>query len=415
MTASLRARVDAVLGPARPMRLGVAVSGGGDSVALLWVLVGYAREHGITLHVVSVDHGVRPEAQQEVSFVADLCRRWDVQHHVARWTGWNGDGNFSAKARDARYALMADWACANDITHIALGHTADDQAETFLMRLARGAGVDGLSAMAPRRSSRGITWVRPFLSVERAALRAFLRASGLNWCEDPSNENRDYERIKVRDALTVLAPLGITVDGLVKVTQNMIGAREALDLQTFQAAHDLARVQHGTIVIDKGRFAMQPKEIRRRLLVHTVRWISGNGYPPRGGTVTRSLDAIEDGQTVTLDGCQIMSDGSQFWVFREYEAVRGLSSEIGKIWDVRWRIDFADEVSDLEVRALGYEALARIEGWRNMGLPRAALASSPAVWRDGRLVAAPVANPHKDCTAYLQGGDDAYFSTLLTD
>ena len=176
MTASLRARVDAVLGPARPMRLGVAVSGGGDSVALLWVLVGYAREHGITLHVVSVDHGVRPEAQQEVSFVADLCRRWDVQHHVARWTGWNGDGNFSAKARDARYALMADWACANDITHIALGHTADDQAETFLLRLARGSGANGLAAIAPRSEFVGIRVLRPLLAVPRGRLRASLRA-----------------------------------------------------------------------------------------------------------------------------------------------------------------------------------------------------------------------------------------------
>ena len=151
MTAYLRERVDAVFGLARPIRLGVAVSGGGDSVALLSVLVGYARDHGIALHVVSVDHGVRPEAKQEISFVADLCRRWDLQHHVEYWTGWNGEGNFSAKARDARYALMADWACANDITHIALGHTADDQAETVLLRLLRGAGLQGLAAMPASR------------------------------------------------------------------------------------------------------------------------------------------------------------------------------------------------------------------------------------------------------------------------
>jgi tRNA(Ile)-lysidine synthase len=414
MTAYLRERVDAVFGLARPMRLGVAVSGGGDSVALLSVLVGYARDHGIALHVVCVDHGVRPEAKQEISFVADLCRRWDLQHHVEYWTGWNGEGNFSAKARDARYALMADWACANDITHIALGHTADDQAETFLMRLARGAGVDGLSGMASSRSSRGITWVRPFLTVERAALRTFLRASGLDWCEDPSNENRDYERIKVRDALTVLGTLGITVDGLLNVAHNMTEAREALDWQTFQAARDLATVRHGVIVMDKGRFDTHPKEIRRRLLVHTVRWISGNGYPPRGGTVTRTLEAIANGRTVTLDGCQIMSDGSQIWVFREYDAVRSLTSEIGETWDVRWLVDCADDDPDLQVRALGFDALTSIDGWRSVGLPRAALASSPAVWCNGQLVAAPVANPDKEWTAYLKDGDDAYFSALLS-
>ncbi|WP_299623860.1 tRNA lysidine(34) synthetase TilS [uncultured Tateyamaria sp.] len=414
MCAALIDSVAAVLGETPPKRLGVAVSGGGDSVALLAVLVAYAKDHEIELHVVSVDHGVRPEAKQEISFVTDLCARWDLPHHVEYWTGWNGQGNFQANARDARYALMADWAYANDIGHIALGHTADDQAETFVMRLARGAGVDGLSAMAPRRVTHGITWIRPFLHVERAALRTYLQAARISWCEDPSNENRDYERIKVRDALTVLGTLGITIDGLVQVSHHMTKAREALDWQTFLAARDVATIQHGVVALDKRRFFTNPDEITRRLLVHSVTWVSGSGYAPRGAAVTRALTAVRAGQTTTLDGCQIEVDGPAVWVFREHNAVRDTVCEVGETWDDRWLIDGPEDDPDLEVRALGFEALAHIDGWRDIGLPRAALAASPSVWYDATLVAAPIAQPDEDWAAHLDGGADAYFAALLS-
>jgi tRNA(Ile)-lysidine synthase len=414
MTAALIDSVASVLGEISPQRLGVAVSGGGDSVALLAVLADYARARDIELHVVTVDHGVRPEARQEIAFVTNLCARWGLEHHVEYWTGWTGQGNFQAMARDARYALMADWAYANEIGHIALGHTADDQAETFLMRLARGAGVDGLSAMAPRRITHGITWVRPFLKVERAALRTYLKAAHLSWCEDPSNESRDYERIRVRDALAVLGTVGITIEGLVQVAQNMAKAREALDWQTFLTAREVATIQGGAVALDRRRLLTQPDEIGRRLLVHSVRWISGSAYAPRGPTVARALAALRSGKTSTLDGCMVEAAGPTVWVFREHNAVREAVCEVGETWDNRWLVEGPDDNPDLEVRALGFEALAGIDGWRDIGLPRAALAASPAVWYDDTLIAAPIAQPDEEWDAHLDGGADAYFAALLS-
>mmetsp|Transcript_28668 Transcript_28668/g.54115 ORF Transcript_28668/g.54115 Transcript_28668/m.54115 type:complete len:416 (+) Transcript_28668:2824-4071(+) len=414
MSAALTESVAAVLGETPPKRLGVAVSGGGDSVALLAVLVAYAKERNVDLHVVTVDHGVRAEAKQEISFVTDLCARWELPHHVEYWTGWNGEGNFQANARDARYELMADWAYANEIGHIALGHTADDQAETFVMRLARGAGVDGLSAMSPRRINYGITWIRPFLQVERAALRTYLQAARLSWCEDPSNENRDYDRIKVRDALTVLGTLGITVDGLVQVAHHMTKAREALDWQTFLTAREVASIQSGTVALDRRRFFTQPDEIARRLLVHSVTWVSGSDYAPRGQTVARALAAVRSGQTTTLGGCQVEMDGAVIWVFREHNAVRHTVCEVGETWDDRWLIDGPDDDPEMEVRALGFEALSDLDDWRALGLPRASLAASPSVWYRDTLIAAPVAQPDDEWTAHLDGGADAYFAALLS-
>ena len=414
MNVTLSESVAAVLGQTPPKRLGVAVSGGGDSVALLAILAKFARDHDIELHVVSVDHGIRPEAKQEISFVREMCAGLGLPHHVEHWTGWKGQGNFQAVAREGRYALMSNWAHANEISHIALGHTADDQAETFVMRLARGAGVDGLSAMAPRRVNQGITWIRPFLGVQRADLRTYLRAQKLGWCEDPSNENRDYERVKARDALTVLGTLGITVDGLVQVTRNLTKAREALNWQVFLSAREAVTVQHGAISIDRHHFQTLPEEIARRLLLNSVQWISRTPYGPRGPTIARAQKAVLAGQTSTLDGCQVSIKGGRVWVFREYNAVRDKACDVSKAWDGRWRVDGPRDRPLLEVRALGFDALANIQGWREIGLPRAALASTPSVWYKDELVAAPIAQPDAGWSANLENGADTYFAALLS-
>ncbi|KIC51189.1 hypothetical protein RA29_04850 [Tateyamaria sp. ANG-S1] len=414
MLAPLIAAIEAQMGSAPPAKLGVAVSGGGDSVALTATLVHYCRDNDVELHVITVDHGLREEAKDEIALVTDLCSRWNLPHHVEYWTGWDGQGNLQAAARDARYELIADWAYANRIGTVALGHTADDQAETFLMRLARGAGVDGLSAMAARRVRHGITWVRPFLGIERSALRNYLRASQIAWSEDPSNQSRQFERVRVRDALTILGTLGIRAETLVEVADHMARSREALDWQTFLAAQDMAQVIHGVIAIDLAKFRLLPQEIARRLMVHTLGWTSQHAYPPRKEPVARAIAAVRTGQSATLDGCQVSVENGMIWVFRELNAVKDMVCEVGDMWDDRWLITGPEDDPDLEVRPLGYEALAGIDGWREIGLPRAALAASPAVWYNDELVAAPFVGFDDEWTAELDGGKDAFFAALLS-
>ncbi|MEL6466960.1 MAG: tRNA lysidine(34) synthetase TilS [Pseudomonadota bacterium] len=414
MLAPLIAAIEAQMGGSPPDRIGVAVSGGGDSVALMAALVSYCQDKDVELHVITVDHGLREGTKEEIALVTDLCAKWDLQHHVEYWTGWDGQGNLQAAARDARYEIMADWAYANRISVIAVGHTADDQAETFLMRLARGSGVDGLSAMQARVVRYGITWVRPFLGVERASLRHYLQASGIKWCEDPSNRSRDFERVRVRDALTVLGTLGITTEKLTEVADHMGRAREALNWQTFLAAQDMAQVIHGVIAIDLAKFRLLPQETARRLIVHTLSWTSQHSYPPRKDPVARAIAAVRTGQSATLDGCQVCVENGMIWVFRELNAVKDTVCEVGDMWDDRWLITGPEDDPDLEVRPLGYEALAGIEGWREIGLPRAALAASPAVWYEDQLVAAPFVGFDDDWTAELDGGKDAFFAALLS-
>lgn len=400
--------------PRPPERIGVAVSGGGDSVALLCLMADYALEQSMEVHAVSIDHGLREAAKEEVAAVTDLCANLGIPHHVEYWQSWDGRGNLMAEARKARYDLLTDWAQANDIGTVALGHTANDQAETLLMRLARGSGVDGLAAMESRRISNGLVWLRPLLDVHRRELRHYLQDKGVPWVEDPTNEDRDFERIRARDALELLEPLGMGIDTLVSVTRNMARAREALDWQAFLSAREVAKISHGAVAFDLRRFRTLPEEIRRRMVLRGISWLSGSDYPPRGQSVMAALTAIREGRTFTLDGCMILRDDDLVWICRELNALEGNVVEVGDLWDGRWAVNGPEDDPEMEVRALGDEGLQAFDKWRETGIPRAVLRVTPGVWYEGQLIAAPVVESAAGWSAELEGGKDAFFAALLS-
>lgn len=377
----------AALGPGP---VGLAVSGGGDSVALLVLAV----QAGIAVQAATVDHGFRTEAADEAAAVAALCARLGVPHAVLRWT-WDGRGNRMAAAREGRMAVLAAWAQARGLPVVALAHTADDAAETFLMALARRAGVDGLSAMADRRAAAGMVWLRPLLGVRRAALRDVLRAAGIGWAEDPTNDDPAFERTRARAALRALAPLGIDVDGLCAVAGHLRQVRDALDAAVLAALPAVFREAGGALAVDRAALGAQPEEVRRRLLLAAFRWIGG-GPGPRAADLARAGAALAAGRAATLAGVQVLASG---WIVREAKAVQGLAAPVGAVWDGRWTVSGPPGT----VRALGPAGLAQCPGWRATGLPRAALAAGPAVWEGDRLLAAPLAGRGKGWTAACTG------------
>jgi tRNA(Ile)-lysidine synthase len=406
--------IEAQFLPDPPLKIGVAVSGGSDSMALLVMMASFADRYEIELHAISVDHGLREGAQAEIKLVTDLCGQLGVAHHVEYWSDWDGVGNLQGTARAARYELISGWAHANGITSVALGHTANDQAETVLMRLARGAGVDGLAAMSPRRVSGGISWIRPFLGQSRVELQNFLTGKNLSWADDPSNENRDFERIRMRDAIKVLAPLGITVQGLSKVSEHMAEAQSALDWHTFLAAKEACNITCGVVEIDLKVYGILPVEIARRLLVRTFMWINNSDYSPRRSAVLQAQNAIKKRVSATLDGCQVSCSGTHIYVFRELNAVCNETCNIGDFWDKRWHITGAEDTREFEVRPLGDVGIKVCNGWRTLGLPRAAVLSLPAVWRGDDLVAVPALDQGINWQAELTRGPDTFFATLLS-
>lgn len=390
--------------------LGVAVSGGGDSVALLHILA--AR--GEDLRAVTVDHGLRDESATEAAQVATLCQRLGVPHTVLKWEGWDKSGNLQNAARQARLRLITAWAAEENITHIALGHTLDDQAETVLLRLARGSGVDGLSGMAAQRVDGPLTWVRPLLHARRDELRAYLVEKNVEWIDDPSNDDPKYDRVKARQALSVLTGLGITADGLVATADRMQDARTALEAATLALADTCADITDaGEVRIEMAPFNAAPDELRFRLLSATLQWISGAPYRPRFDSLRGILARIDAETGQTLHGCVIRSHSGNIIVRREVSKVAP-PCPVNAVWDHRWAVTERGDEPAKTIAALGEDGLRECENWREKGHAREVLLASPAVWNEGQLVAAPLAGMANGWAIGLKDGKKGLHKSLMT-
>jgi tRNA(Ile)-lysidine synthase len=387
---NLQARLRAAFAPSPPDKLIIAVSGGGDSVALLHLLAHWARDGGPKLQAVTVDHGLRPEAAIEAAGVAALCQSLGIPHVTLRWTGWDGTGNLMDAARRARMRLISDWAVGQGVGHVVLGHTLDDQAETFLMRLARGSGVDGLSAMSHHRKALGVVWERPLIGVDRQDLRRYLMHHNVPWIEDPTNDDARYDRIKMRQALALLEPLGITKERISDTVFLMTMARDALQGAAQRLAETVTEEPAGALVVEKRPFSMAPYETQLRFMAEAIRWMSSADYRPRRESLTEAHADVILGRKRTLSGCILRSDADHIRITREPRAVATLFIPTDQPWDTRWRLS-GPHGPDLEIRAIGAEGLRHIKDWRDTGLSRDTLIVTPAIWRGDTLIAAPCA------------------------
>ena len=370
-----------------PARIGLAVSGGGDSMAALHLM---AQVFGPAVRAVTVDHRLRPEAAEEARFVAGVCAGLGLPHEVLVWDHDAISGNLQDQARRARYGLMSDWARRQGIGALVLAHTADDQAETLLMGLARGAGIDGLAGMRPNWAEGNLHWHRPFLAHTRQDLRDYLQRHGLHWRDDPSNENDRFTRVKARRAIRALAPLGLTAERLAQVAGHLAQAQQALDHAVDEALAWHGHQAAGAIALDRAGLMALPSEVARRLLVAVLRGIGGAAHPPRGADLDRLIAAIAQGRAATLAGCRLLHQGPRLWLCREGRAVAGLTTPSLAPWDRRWSL-IGPHAPGLEIRALGAEGLALCPDWRGLALPRPVLLTTPAIWDQGRLIAAPLA------------------------
>jgi tRNA(Ile)-lysidine synthase len=380
-------------------KIGVAVSGGSDSVALLHLLAAA----GAQVYAVTINHDLRAEAAGEAQFVARLCAGLGVPHSVLVWDHGVVAGNLPNAARRARYGLMEGWAASNGIDRVMLGHTADDQAETVLMGLARGAGLDGLCGMRPWWDLGRVRFERPLLGVIRADLRGYLTRAGVGWVDDPTNDDVLYQRVRVRKALVMLRPLGITVEGLGQVAQNLAAARQALVLGMAEAASRMVRESAGALIFDRYAWRGLPIDLQRRLIIAALRWISAADYAPRADAVLRVQAAIDGGRHATLWGCRVRVTDTEVCVTREPKAASSANCPPDQLWDNRWRVDGPSEPG-LEVRALTADGLRACKDWRATGFSRDALVVSPAIWRGDALIAAPLAGFSNGWTARIDAG-----------
>jgi tRNA(Ile)-lysidine synthase len=397
--------------------LGVAVSGGGDSIALLVLAARWAQERGHAIFAATVDHRLRDESAAEAAGVAGLCARLGVPHQTLH-TGnlRQAGGNLTAAGREARFALLGEWAQGLGLSAVLLGHTMDDQAETVLMRLARGSGAEGLSAMQAVLRRSGMVWLRPLLGIRREALREDLRADGITWVEDPTNEDTGYDRVKARQAFAALAPLGIDAEGLARTAWHLQRQRRVLERAMDDLSHRARTCGAlGEIRLDVAAMASDEPDTALRLLADSLIRVSGAVYRPRFRALSEVLEGVVlgPGAGATLSGCLIRACSGAALICREPRACapsKLLPQSFGAgetTWDRRWRISASGEwPASAQLGALGEPGLAVLRSAADCGewlmpeswasAPRVVRQTTPAIWQDigaesPELLAAPLA------------------------
>ncbi|MGE5156969.1 MAG: tRNA lysidine(34) synthetase TilS [Gemmatimonas sp.] len=291
----------------------LAVSGGPDSVALMWLMVRWRRSlaRGPRLIAVTVDHGLRPEAAREAREVKRLARELELPHRTLRWSGEKPRTGVPAAAREARYRLLAQAAKAAGASHIVTAHTRDDQAETLLMRLLRGSGIAGLGAMARVTERDGIALARPLLDVAKSRLVATLAKAKIAYANDPTNYDTALTRPRLRGLLPALAAEGGDARCLARLATRLSRANAAVEVLADGAERYLALKGHGAlqslhngVVFDAEAFAGLPEEIRLRLLMRAINRFGHEGPAELGKleALLAQLDRNSTGRSAKTGG-----------------------------------------------------------------------------------------------------------------
>ena len=251
----------------------LAVSGGPDSIALLWLAARWRRglKRGPRLIAVTVDHGLRPEAAREALMVKRLAQKLELEHRTLRWTGEKPRTGVPAAARDARYRLLADAARRSGATHVVTAHTREDQAETLLMRMLRGSGLAGLAAMARESERDGVRLVRPLLEISKAQLIATLNKAKIGFADDPTNRDTQFTRPRLRALMPALAAEGGDARNLARLAARLARANAAVEILADGAERYLALKGGAAHAgFEAQAFAALPEEVRVRLLKRAI-------------------------------------------------------------------------------------------------------------------------------------------------
>jgi tRNA(Ile)-lysidine synthase len=399
------------LPPHGDARIALAVSGGSDSTALMVLVadwLGQTATSTATVTVLTVDHGLRPQSAAEALAVARQAAALGFAHATLAWAGAKPETGLQAAAREARYRLMAAHMREHGVAALFTAHTADDQAETLLMRLARGSGLDGLSAMAPisrleAGGEFGLSVVRPLLDVPKARLQATLRQRGIAWIEDPSNQSPAFERVRLRAVREGLAALGLSNEKLALSARRLARARLAIDHAVAAFCDPVGGHVHtdpcGFLRISAAALRQAPLEIAVRVLVRAIAAAGGSPAPvPLAGVedIAQALRWPAAAGAWTLARAAIVAAPDGVLVEREpgREPLPRLVPVSGGrvLWDGRFRIVAGPALeTGLEVAGLGADGSREVrQALANArDVPPRALAAVPAIWRGLDLVAVP--------------------------
>ncbi len=399
--------------------IALAVSGGPDSTAMMQIAALSKKLKNNNVTVIVVDHGLREESKNEANIVGQNAKLLGFKFKILKWDGVKPKTRIQEIARKTRYKLMTSWCKKKGIEKLFLAHHLDDQVETFLMRLGKGSGVDGLAVMNYVTEISSLKLVRPFLEIPKTRFIKILSITNLEWISDPSNFNSDYKRSRIRKILPILSKEGINSKQIGLVIKRMRSAKDALNTQTnILLKKYLSNVDNVAYFLNKELLKdVKEKEILLRVLEKIFMNISGSIYPPRRNKLENIISWILKNNNIkakTLTGVVVRKRKSELIFYREpddcYKSVniRPLTSRYS-CWDDRFFLK-ANKSNDLQIRALGdvgikilkEEKILKRQGFQNV--PLSAWKTVPGVWSKKRLISVPTLGycKQKDLKIYIK-------------
>jgi len=278
-------------------------------MALALLAQAWAQSGGRSLRTVTVDHRLRTDSGTEAAGVGAWLAARGIAHDILAWTGDKPTSGVQEAARAARYSLIADWARGLGIGHVLVAHHLDDQAETILMRLARGSGITGLAGMRSVTVQGGVRICRPLLGVPKARLLATLRAAGQAWIEDPSNTSVKFARTGYRRLNGLLEERGAGSAHIAALAQSFARLDALMQTATRRVlGAGAVRLADGTVTLPHALYAALPDAIAARLLRDVLAEVGGRPLAPRGDRLARAqvrLQGAGSPASFTLGGCHI--------------------------------------------------------------------------------------------------------------
>lgn len=392
-----------------PDHIVVAVSGGGDSIALCLLAAQWAAENGAKVTALTVDHGLRAGSSQEAGQVAAWLSQRSIEHEVICWTEAKPVTGVQEAARKARYALIADWMIKRKLTNLLVAHHAEDQAETFLLRAGQGSGIDGLAAMAPVSRRNGLRLLRPLLAIPKSRLTATLKVMQQPWIEDPSNQDHRYSRVQFRSLLPGLADAGMPPGRIAALAEGFgVLSRSLHHIDRLAIAACTTLHPEGYATLDRAYVGTLPIPLQGRVLRQLIHAVGGRTYPPRRAAVDRLLQRLTAGtefRGATLGGCRIQPWRGRTLICREARNF-GTPLVLHSTQTVTWHALFEVVVSGAAGLIVG--PLTK-QGWKAISgdvsadasarIPAIVLPSLPVFYDSDGVLAVPALDYHRDSGA----------------
>ena len=378
-------------------KVALAVSGGPDSMALAFCVKRWAQRACVAF---IVEHGLREESAAEAAQVKERLQNLGIPTEILPWKHDDRPKRLHEKAREARYGLLTEACHRQGASDLLLAHHKGDQAETILMRLAKGSGIDGLAGISAISERSGIRLLRPFLFLSKERLKATCEAAGIVPVTDPSNASEKYARGRLREIMPLLASEGLTTESLLNLGARAREAKEALDHATQQFLKTAAQTEPwGIVRLDRSCLRAVPRAIALRALAASLRYVHDDAYPPEHASLSSLLNAIvaKEGETArTLYGCIASVAEKKVTLLREPAVIHEtlpLSPGASVLWDRRWLVTADSSAFPMTIRPLGsppHEFVDSLAPDLRHKIPQGRIrASLPALWEGNSLRAIP--------------------------